>query len=214
MMPIRISLILTLLAVFSGCGGTREILVPYAATAPEGVDFSGTWQIREGESADQRSIRRAIDTTDGDKHNGMGDLTGSESQSGQGGSRSGGQQRSRSRRKSDGGFVHVFLETGKLLKVTQTPDGFFVSVDRSVVEEFRFGEQRIVSVGEIEAQRVSGWVGDRYVVETLDKKGMKLTERFWVSEEGNLLNREITFRSKDMKERTLLQVFDRIDKQN
>jgi hypothetical protein len=185
----------------AGCGGTSELLVPYSAIPPDDVDFSGTWKIREGESADQRSISRAIDTTDGQKQTVLVKPTGS----------SGGQSQSRSRQKRESGFVHVFLETGKLLKVTQTPGGFFVSVDRSVVEEFRFGEHRMVSVGEIEAQRVSGWQGDEYIVESLDKSGMKLTERFWVSEEGNLLNREITFRSKKNEERTLLQVFDRVD---
>ena len=79
------------------------------------------------------------------------------------------------------------------------------------MEEFRFGEHRVVSVGEIQAERVSGWQGDEYIVETLDDSGMKLTERFWVSEDGNLLNREITFRSNKNEERALLQLFDRFD---
>ena len=188
------------------------MLVPYSAVAPDGIDFSGIWEIREGESADQRSISRAIDTTDGEKRIVLVDPAGQGNNvSGNPSTSSRDQSRSRNRRKSESGFAHVFLETGKVLKVTQTPDGFFVSVDRSVVEEFRFGEHRVVSVGEIQAERVSGWQGDEYIVETLDDSGMKLTERFWVSEDGNLLNREITFRSNKNEERTLLQVFDRID---
>ena len=196
----------------ASCGGSNEVLVPYAAVAPDSIDFSGTWEIREGESADQRSISRAIDKTDGEKRPVLVEPVGQgNTVSGNSSASNRGQSQSRKRRKSESGFAHVFLETGKVLKVTQTPDGFFVSVDRSVVEEFRFGEHRVVSVGEIQAQRVSGWQGDEYIVETLDDSGMKLTERFWVSEDGNLLNREITFRSKKNEERALLQVFDRID---
>jgi hypothetical protein len=70
--------------------------------------------------------------------------------------------------------VYVFLETGAYLKVTQTAHALFVSFDRSVVEEFRFGESRIVSVGEVQAQRVTGWQGDSLTVETLDRNVMKL----------------------------------------
>ena len=39
------------------------------------------------------------------------------------------------RRSRDKTSVHVFLETGRKLKITQTNDGLFVSFDRSVVEE-------------------------------------------------------------------------------
>ena len=66
-------------------------------------------------------------------------------------------------------FYDYIAETGKSLKVTQTEHGFFVSLDRSVVEEFGFGENRIVTLGPIEAQRVSGWEGATYIVETLDE---------------------------------------------
>jgi len=115
------------------------------------------------------------------------------------------------RRDKRAGLVHVFLETGKTLQISQTPYGFFVSLDRSIVEEFRFGEVRTVSVGEIVGQRVSGWDGQIYVVETLDKNGMKLTERFSLNEGRDVLQREITFRSRKQVEETVVQQFDKVD---
>ncbi len=110
-----------------------------------------------------------------------------------------------------GGLVYVFLETGTALKVTQTAHALFISFDRSVVEEFRFGESRLVSVGEVEAQRVTGWEGTQLVVETLDKNGIKLTERFHLTNGGATLQRQITFRSKKLEEETIVQEFDRAD---
>jgi len=174
----------------AGCGN-REILEPRGSRAPPGVDFSGTWVISEKDSDTQSSIRRAIYQTDGGKVR--------ESR-----------PRPAHRRGKHSGLVDVFLETGRMLKITQTPYGFFISVDRSVVEEFSFGEQRTVSVGKIVAQRVSGWDGNVYVVETLDENGMKLTERFSVEKETAMLRREITFRSRKDKSVTVIQRFNEL----
>jgi hypothetical protein len=188
----RLSLALPILALFMlGACVSREVLVPYAATAPPGVDFSGRWQIRAPERADEQRIDHLIQEMDGALRQGVGVV----------------------RTPPDdkrAGYVHVFLETGRRLKITQTPYGLFVSVDRSVVEEFRFGEQREVNVGRIVADRVSGWDGNVYVVETLDKNGVKLTERFWLSDD-DVLHREITIRNTKKVESTVLQQFDRID---
>jgi hypothetical protein len=107
-------------------------------------------------------------------------------------------------------LVHVFLETGKSVKVTQTASGLFVSFDRSVVEEYRFGEHREVSVGEISAERVSGWEGRAYVIETLDDNGAKLTDSYQLSNDGAVLSRRIAIWSRDSKQMSLAQVFDRI----
>jgi len=167
--------------------------VPRSAEPLEGVDFSGTWLLRDADSDDQRDIIRALRRAEGDK--------------------SGGKRPRRttsSRNKS--ATAHVFLETGKLLKITQTPYGFFVSVDRSVVEEFRFGEHRDVNVGQIVAERVSGWDGPVYVVETRDKNGISLIERFWLSDDKTVLNREITFRGQKELIGTAMQFFDRTDR--
>ncbi len=105
--------------------------------------------------------------------------------------------------------MHVFLETGSLLKVTQTEHAFFVSLDRSIVEEFIFGENRTVSVGPIEARRVSGWEGARYIVETLDKQGAVLRDEWHLDETGDVLLRDVSIVERDTVKLSFHQEFDR-----
>jgi hypothetical protein len=191
----------TLLLVAAACA-TPEILQPKGSIAPEYVDFSGRWQLRRDSAADRERINEAISNAAG----GDGNIIPLPPEKRQ----SAGSSGRRATRRPDGGLVQVFLESGELLKITQTSHGIFVSFDRSVVEEFRFGENRTISVGEIEAQRVSGWEGDRYVVETLDRKGMKLTEEFYLSEDRQTLHRLIVLRNKDSSEVTMQQAFSRM----
>ncbi len=106
-------------------------------------------------------------------------------------------------------LVFVFFESGKNLKVTQTGSGLFVSFDRSVVEEYRFGERREISVGEITADRVSGWEGRSYVIETLDKTGAQLSEKYTLVQAGRMLTRDIMIHQ---GERTLLQLRQSFEK--
>ena len=107
-------------------------------------------------------------------------------------------------------LVHVFLETGDSLKITQTDSGIFVSFDRSVVEEYRFGENRTVSVGAISAARVSGWEGAAYVVETLDEDGAKLVDVYRLQNGGRRLQRSIEIRHRDKKILGLVQEFTHV----
>ena len=106
--------------------------------------------------------------------------------------------------------MHVFLETGKAVKITQTDFGLFISFDRAVVEEYRFGENREVSVGPISADRVSGWEGSSYVIETLDDNGAKLIEVYQLRDGGRSLQRKITIIDKKVTQLAIKQVFDRI----
>lgn len=115
-----------------------------------------------------------------------------------------------SQRKARELAVHVFLETGSALKVTQTDSGLFFSFDRSVVEEYRFGENREVSVGAITASRVSGWEDGAYVIETLDEDGAKLIDTYRMLREGSVLQRNIVIWERDKKQLALEQIFDRI----
>ncbi len=103
----------------------------------------------------------------------------------------------------------MFLETGKSLKISQTPDGMFISFDRAIVEEYTFGEKRIVSVGPIEAQRVSGWKELVFVVETLDEQGVLLTESWHVEADGAVLVRKISVTRGDNEQFATRQRFDR-----
>jgi hypothetical protein len=171
--------------------------MPKSGAVPAGVDLSGTWRIRKDASGDQRSINEAIRRTDGVNDRLI--LRAPE-------------RNDRSRippRRSTGGLVHLFLKNGATLKVTQTGGALFLSFDRAVVEEFRFGENREVRVGPVIAHRVSGWEGQEYVAETLDQEGMKLTERFGL-QNRHTLQRTIVLRSKTKEEVTIVQTFDRI----
>jgi hypothetical protein len=103
----------------------------------------------------------------------------------------------------------VFLESGTSLKITQTLHGIFISFDRAIVEEFTFGENRTVSVGPIEAQRVSGWEADEFIAETMDEKGAVLAERWSLAESGSTLMRTITVVEKEELVFSTKQVFDR-----
>jgi hypothetical protein len=106
-------------------------------------------------------------------------------------------------------LVSVFLETGTALKVTQTDHGLFISFDRAVVEEYRFGELREVSVGPVVANRASGWDGDRYVIETLDEDGVKLLESYRLENSGTSLLRTIEILRRDSRQLDVRQVFER-----
>lgn len=106
-------------------------------------------------------------------------------------------------------LVRVFLEDGRRLKITQTEHGLFISFDRAVVEEYRFGEHREISVGAVTADRVSGWEGRAYVIETLDEKGAKLVETWRLAADGNTLERSIVIGRRDRRDFERRQTFER-----
>lgn len=170
----------------------RPDLVPKSAIVPAGVDFSGRWRLRI-----EPGSRPMLP-------NGAGP-----------GIRlpPAGSTRNPRRRPSRGDFgtaVRVFVENGEALKISQTAAGLFISFDRSVVEEYTFGENRIVSVGPIEAQRVSGWQNNRFVIQTLDEEGAILTESWRLTENGKVLVREIFETKGDQEEFSMLQRFDKV----
>lgn len=194
----RLWLLVFAVSLVAACA-SREVLVPKSASVPPDVDFSATWRLRKDSSGDRRAINAAIRATDGVRDRDI--FRPLEPQEG----RVSAQRPPRNM----GGLVHVFLQHGNSLKITQTAGALFLSFDRAVVEEFRFGEHRQVRVGPVLADRVSGWEGDDYVVETLDQEGMKLTERFSLINR-HTLQRIITFRSKGKQEVTVVQTFDRV----
>ena len=175
-----------------------EVLQPRDGTVPVNVDLSGNWELQNDRRADRARLMEAVRNTDGIDE---ADIFRPPTRPSNG---------SRNNR-IKGGLVDVFLEVGDSLKITQTEHALFISFDRAVVEEFRFGEYRIVNVGPIEAQRTTGWEGDELVVETLDKNRMKLIDRFRLVEAGDTLERRITFRSEEGATESIVQRFDRRD---
>lgn len=165
---------------------------------PDNVDLSGNWVLQNDRREDSARLLEAVRNTDGVEESEIFRPPTRPSN----GSRN---------NRIKGGLVDVFLEVGESLKITQTDHALFISFDRAIVEEFRFGEYRIVNVGPIEAQRTAGWEGDQLVVETLDKNRMKLIDRFHLVEGGDILERNITFRSEEGETESIVQRFDRRD---
>ena len=87
--------------------------------------------------------------------------------------------------------VYVFYKTGKSIKINQTNTAMFVSFDRSVVDEYRFGENRLISVGEIRAERASGWAENGYIIETIDDDGALLIDTYRLRNSGESLRRTV-----------------------
>ena len=175
------------------CAGTQELqLTPIPAGIPADVSLAGRWQLRDdGDAA--RKVREAEQAAAGRVSEALAPSRKEKS--------------SRSKNKSS---VHVFLETGRKLKITQTVDGLFVSFDRSVVEEYRFREQRFISVGPIQAERVSGWQQGRYIILTLDDQGSLLTETYGLVDGGETLERTIQIVHKEKELLFIRQRFDRV----
>lgn len=105
--------------------------------------------------------------------------------------------------------VNVFVKTGKAIKLTQTDTGLFASFDRSVVEEYRFGENRIISIGEIDAERASGWAENGYVIETLDDDNALLIDTYRLRNEGESLRRTLVLLHRNQRLLDLQFDYDR-----
>ena len=174
------------LLILAGCSST-PVLLSKDPTVPVGVDLSGRWIIRS-DSSNQRfradsGEERLIPSSR--------------------------PQRSRRQKSPSGATVHVFIEFGKSLKISQTNFGIFISYDRSIVEEFTFGENRIVSVGPIKAMRVSGWEEQAFVVETVDKTGTTLYEAWHLDADSAVLMRDVRISKGEDDSYKLRQIFDR-----
>ena len=184
-------LVLATCALLSACASRPE-LEPKSAIVPAGVDFSGRWRLR---------LEPGSRVFPGDDADPVIRIPPANSRRA---------PVRRSSRGTTGAAVGLFIENGESLKISQTNAGIFISFDRAVVEEFTFGEDRVVSVGPIEAQRVSGWQGVKFVVQTLDKDGAILTESWQLKSSGKALVRELSIRKGDKKQFSATQLFDRI----
>ncbi len=196
-------------ALAAGCAPTAPdlLLVPGNKEPPPGVDLSGLWDLRDpdddplwfytqegfiGPASAQQVMRITQEMRQRAAAGGRSPSRGR-----------GGNQRDRA------ALAQVFLETGTRVKMTQTSEGLFISYDRSVVEEYLFGEHRLAEVGPVAAERASGWAGDTYVVETLDEDRVLMRERWYLTDDRNVLKRDVEFLEKTEIIYTVTQVFDR-----
>lgn len=177
--------VLPFLLLLAACSAPL-VLASKSAAVPSGVDLSGMWLLREASDNRRPGNRSGLRE---------GIVPGVNTKP------------SRRTRSSGGSSVPVFLEYGTSLKITQTQFGIFISYDRSVVEEFTFGENRIVKIGPIEALRVSGWDGSSFVIETLDDSGTTLFESWQL--DGPVLVRRIRIAKGEKDSFVQTQEFDR-----
>lgn len=176
--------------LFSGCAGNVLVLETKSPTTPPGIDLSGRWTLQaESRRPGQDNVTSGeelilMTRTQRRRHT----------------TRDGGRS---------GASAHVFLEFGEALKVTQTPYSMFISYDRSVVEEYTFGENRAVSIGPIEARRVSGWEDNAFVVETLDDSKTTLFETWHLESNGAVLVRDIRISKNEEDSFVRRELYDR-----
>ena len=174
--------------LLTSCASSVPVIPPRSGGNPEQVDLAGQWELRGAAEVPVNQDKTIFIPTGRDQRV---------------------QQVRRGSRRSKGSTVHVFLTTGRHLKVTQTAYGLFFSYDRAVVQEYNFGEDRTAVVGPIEAQRVSGWDGSTFVVETMDGEGNQLTERWSLADGGTALQRDISIDKGPRNSLSMRQVFDR-----
>jgi hypothetical protein len=184
-MPKIAGIMAVLSLALAACVTTAPRLTAIGEPIPPGVNFAGRWQLQQGAAGSSAGPQEAMAAARRD--------------------------RGRGRPGAEGPPVYVFLRTGSALKITQTPDGLFVSFDRSVVEEYRFREHRLVNVGPIDAERASGWLDGRYVIRTLDSEGALLEESYALDTGGDVLVRTATidYGSKEML--SFRHAYDRVD---
>lgn len=188
----RLAALVVVALLLSSCAG-REPLPAKSGTVPAGVDLSGLWQLRD----DSQATNQAISDIERAAAGADEDLIPKSS------------RKTSSRKKNDDTQVHVFLETGEVLKITQVERGLFVSFDRAIVEEYRFGEQRMANVGPVVADRVSGWENGGYVIETRDKEGAMLIETYRLDGKDVMI-RTIRIVYNEKSKLDVRQVFDRV----
>ncbi len=201
----RTTLLLLLTLVIGGCaGGPEPQLTPGARKPPADIDLSGYWQLRDAATDPLRDFSQQgfIGPRSTER---VVRLTREMRRDAQQRPQSGGR-----RDRNGAALAQVFLETGENVKITQTIDGLFISYDRSVVEEYVFGEHRLATVGPVAAERASGWQGASYVVETLDEDGVLLRERWSIDSDGSQLRRDVEFIEKDEVVYATTPVFDRV----
>jgi hypothetical protein len=188
MRPAAIAVVAATCAL-AACGAAPP-LPAKSAVVPEGLDLSGDWQLRPASRDTNRRISEAERRAAGPGERLIpGNSPGTRS-------------------RGDDIQVHVFLESGSALRITQTEYGLFISFDRAIVEEYRFGEQRMVTVGPIQAERVSGWEDNAYVIETRDKEGTMLIESYRLEGDDTMVRR-VRITGEPTAELDVEQIFDR-----
>jgi len=163
-------LLLTLSAGLAGCSSNTPLLMPRSAEVPDGVDLSGQWVLAPDQSAALERLEAVTRRAPGDGRAILDPAS----------------DPPPSRRRGDASLLHLFLEAGSKLRLTQTDYALYVSFDRAVVEEYEFGEHGPARVGQVLAERSAGWEGAAFVIETADEAGARLLESWALTVDDRL----------------------------
>ena len=105
--------------------------------------------------------------------------------------------------------AHLFLRDANRIKITQTRYALYIDFNRSIVEEYKNNRIETIELGEIKVQRSSGWQNGYYLIDTLDDRGMKITETYSLVNQNKNLQRKIILRDKDENEVVLERLYNR-----
>jgi|TARA_B100001094_G_scaffold329_1_gene321 hypothetical protein len=188
-----IIMIFTLFMILNGCA-TPETPNKFGLLENSAINMNGYWEYIGDYNENEKQIISAIKDSSGVvyraiKTTGVFDGKSNEKV-----------------RKNSRGVAHLFFENSKKIQITQTNYSIFINFDRSIVEEYSFGELKKIQLGNVSAMRSSGWVDKSYFIETLDAYGMKITEKYSLTANNNL-ERIIIFRDNKMNDVKIEQLY-------
>ena len=73
-----------------------------------------------------------------------------------------------------------------------------------------FGERRSQNVGPVSVLRVSGWDQDQYLIKSVTDERVLIEERYYLSDNGLKLFREVSIQGREVAPKNLLLAFDRV----
>ena len=194
--------------LISGCATTKV-----SGTAPEGVDLSGTWELNPQLSEDtQGTIAMALGK--GRSSRGAG------GRSGRGDGMRGGREKSGTGGRGGAGggdrgnnlvqLANELSPATRKVAIEQSASALVVQYGDQRERQYIFGEETVAPVAGDDAEQISGWQDNQYVIQTETDNGSTVTERFTLSPDGERLMIALTLESKQLSNPvTVTRVFDR-----
>ena len=193
-------------------------------TAPAAVNLSGSWVLNESLSTDMRSAVTVAVSEGRDARLAARERIRGMRPGGCGGSFGGIGEGSRSGDKDYDGsagqdedllgqldeLVDVFSPSTKQLFIEQTATDVLVRYGSHREYRYPFGEELKATVVGYEAEHISGWQDQQFVVETEWTNGPKVIERFSLGLSGGQMQVTLTLESRQLPDAvTVTRVYDR-----
>lgn len=185
----------------------------YGPTAPQGVDFAGTWRLNVAASDDTRKALAKFRPRRRSAQQSQQQVTGRRRRGQQSGQNPGDVLPE----EDEGGPPTPTLLTlipnsdvlrNEVLAIRQRPDAFIVDYGTST-HSFTPGEKSVVSVPEGVGDQSAGWKGKDFVVDVRSQLGMQMTETFSLSNKtGRQLIVKIQLSGSSVPRVALTRVYD------